>query len=90
LWDALAHSWWFLLLSIATIIGVTGCLVEVYDEAKLVDGRAKEIRWGSQPFPKDEVLAMLKDAHTCINCYWERGTGKVNRQLHKVPKSISS
>jgi len=67
----LTHSWWLLLLSIATTIVCVGCILAVYDIASEVDGKAKEIRWGSQPFPKDEVLAMLKDIPVCKKCrYW--------------------
>lgn len=29
-----------------------------------------EVRWGNDFFPKDEVISMLKDAHSCAKCYW--------------------
>jgi hypothetical protein len=83
-----AHSWFFLLTSIGTIIVTTCCLVEVHDEASEVEGKAKEIRWGSQPFPKGEVLAMLKDAHTCFSCYWERGSS--GRTSHSCALDLSN
>lgn len=36
-----------------------------------------EIRWGSDFFPKDEVISMLKDEHSCAKCRWSGQTGQI-------------
>jgi hypothetical protein len=87
---AVTHIWLLTLTAFVTFIVGLFCILEAHDEAEQVENKPKEIRWGSAPFPKEEVLAMLKDQHSCGSCNWGRGINTHSCIIGEQPETCGS